>query len=73
MDRDTARGVDRRGQVVDVAVARDDIAVEVGAAPAVPDSSSAQLRAWVRSVGLVVPDRGRLRPGIWDVWRTAHR
>lgn len=60
------------GQPVDVAVAGAGVAVELGAAPAAPEPSTAQVRAWARSVGLEVPDRGRLRPQIWDAWRTAH-
>jgi hypothetical protein len=31
-----------------------------------------RVRAWARSAGLDVPDRGRLRPEIWSAWRTAH-
>jgi hypothetical protein len=27
---------------------------------------------WARRAGLDVPDRGRLRPEIWNAWRTAH-
>ncbi|EUA85022.1 lsr2 family protein [Mycobacteroides abscessus subsp. bolletii 103] len=31
-------------------------------APAAPTPSTAEVRAWARSTGLPVPDRGRLRP-----------
>lgn len=34
-----------------------------------PDPSSAELRAWAKSVGLPVSDRGRLRPEILQAWR----
>lgn len=30
--------------------------------------STAEVRAWARSTGLPVPDRGRLRPEIWTAW-----
>ena len=30
--------------------------------------TTAQVRAWARSAGLPVPDRGRLRPEIWSAW-----
>jgi hypothetical protein len=65
--------VDRlAGQAVDVAASGAGIAVELDAAPSAPDPSTAQVRAWARAAGLAVPDRGRLRPEIWDAWRTAH-
>lgn len=34
--------------------------------------STAQVRAWAREAGLAVPDRGRLRPDIWQAWRDAN-
>jgi hypothetical protein len=34
--------------------------------------STAEVRSWARSAGLEVPDRGRLRPEIWQAWREAH-
>ncbi len=40
-------------------------------APAAPEPSTAEVRAWARAQGLPVPDRGRLRPEIWDAWRAA--
>lgn len=42
-------------------------------APAAPTPSTAEVRAWARSTGLPVPDRGRLRPEIWAAWHDAHR
>lgn len=41
-------------------------------AAAEPEPSSAELRAWAKSVGLPVSDRGRLRPQILQAWRAAH-
>jgi hypothetical protein len=41
------------------------------AAPSQPDPSTAELRAWARAHGLVVPDRGRLRPEIRQAWSDA--
>jgi hypothetical protein len=40
-------------------------------APGAPALSTAEVRAWARARGLPVPDRGRLRPEIWDAWRSA--
>lgn len=37
-------------------------------APAAPTPSTAEVRAWARSTGLPVNDRGRLRPEIWAAW-----
>ena len=42
-------------------------------APAAPEPSTAEVRAWARSVGLPVPDRGRLHPQIWHAWREHHQ
>ena len=36
------------------------------------EPSTAEVRAWARAAGLTVPDRGKLRPDIWDAWRTTH-
>ena len=40
----------------------------VGGAPA-PEATTAEVRAWARAHGLDVPDRGRLRPEIWQRYR----
>ncbi|MGQ0846221.1 MAG: ERCC4 domain-containing protein [Sporichthyaceae bacterium] len=40
-------------------------------APLAPAPGTAELRAWARSAGLDVPDRGRLRPEILQAWRAA--
>jgi hypothetical protein len=41
-------------------------------APERPDPTVAEVRAWARNAGFEVPDRGKLRPGIWDAWHAAH-
>ncbi|MEY8018010.1 ERCC4 domain-containing protein [Mycobacterium servetii] len=41
-------------------------------ASAAPEPSTAEVRAWARAAGLPVPDRGRLRPEIWQAWRDAN-
>ena len=43
------------------------------AAPAVPAPSTAEVRAWARTNGIQVPDRGRLRPEVHQAWEDAHR
>jgi ERCC4 domain len=43
----------------------------VDQAPAAPMPSTAEVRAWARAQGLPVPDRGKLRPEIWEAWRSA--
>ena len=45
---------------------------ETEAAPEAPAPSTSEVRAWARDSGLAVPDRGRLRPEIWQAWRKAH-
>jgi hypothetical protein len=55
-----------------LAVARIGAGEDASAAGApVPAPSTAELRAWARATGLVVPDRGRLRPEIHQAWRDA--
>jgi hypothetical protein len=46
---------------------------ELDRAPAGPQPSTAEVRVWARAAGLPVPDRGRLRPEIWQAWHDAHR
>ncbi len=41
-------------------------------APYRPDPTVGEVRSWARNAGLEVPDRGRLRPEIWDAWNRAH-
>jgi hypothetical protein len=45
---------------------------ELDQAAAAPQPSTAEVRAWARAVGLPVPDRGRLRPDIWQAWHDAN-
>jgi hypothetical protein len=40
-------------------------------APAAPEPSTADGRAWARRHNIAVPERGRLRPEVWQAWRTA--
>lgn len=42
------------------------------AAAAAAEPTTAEVRAWARAMGLTVPNRGRLRPGIHQAWRNAH-
>ncbi|MGI8778536.1 MAG: ERCC4 domain-containing protein [Acidimicrobiales bacterium] len=42
-------------------------------APPAPVPSTAEIRTWARGAGLVVPDRGRLRPELHQAWRDAHQ
>jgi len=41
--------------------------------PAQGEPSTAAVRAWARTTGLTVPNRGRLRPDIWAARRGAHQ
>lgn len=33
--------------------------------------STSEVRRWARAAGLTIPDRGRLRPEVWQAWRDA--
>lgn len=35
------------------------------------ERSTAEVRVWARQLGVIVPDRGRLRPDTWRAWRKA--
>ncbi|MGY1545803.1 Eco57I restriction-modification methylase domain-containing protein [Streptomyces sp. MN6] len=37
--------------------------------PKVTGPTTSEVRAWARARGIDVPDRGRLRPEVWDAWR----
>lgn len=37
------------------------------------EPSTAQVRAWAIDAGLDVADRGRLRPEVWEAYRSAHK
>jgi len=55
-----------------LALARIGVGEDGGAdGPTQPEPSTAEIRAWARSNGLPVPDRGRLRPEIRQAWRDA--
>jgi len=41
-------------------------------APPAPAPSTAEVRAWARAQGITVPDRGKLRPEVWNAWHDAH-
>ncbi len=47
-------------------------ATDLDQAPAAPQPSTGEVRAWARGAGLDVPDRGRLRPEIRQAWRDAN-
>ena len=38
------------------------VSAETAAALAAPEPSTSEVRAWARSIGIAVPDRGRRRP-----------
>jgi hypothetical protein len=46
-----------------------DPTTELDQAPIAPEPSTAELRAWARRHGIVVPDRGRLRPEVLAAWQ----
>lgn len=48
-----------------------DNVTELDQAAAAPEPSTAEVRAWARATGLSVPDRGKLRPDIWQAWHDA--
>ena len=49
-----------------------DSVTELDQAAAAPEPSTAEVRAWARTAGLSVPDRGKLRPDIWQAWHDAN-
>ena len=38
-------------------------------APRAPEPATSEVRARARANGIIVPDRGRLRPDVWQAWR----
>ena len=36
------------------------------------EPTTAEVRAWAREQGYAVPDKGRLRPAVWEAYRAAH-
>jgi hypothetical protein len=49
-----------------------DIITEIDQAPVPEARSTAEVRTRARSAGLEVPDRGGLRPEIWQAWHDAN-
>ena len=49
---------------------RVDVTTPDGTAGAASAPTTAEVRAWARSTGLSVPDRGKLRPEIWAAWES---
>jgi hypothetical protein len=48
------------------------VTIDVATPPPTTGPSTADVRAWARAAGLPVPDRGRLRPDIWQAWHDAN-
>lgn len=46
--------------------------IELDRAPAAPQPSTAEVRARARAAGLPAPERGRLRPNIWQARHDAN-
>jgi hypothetical protein len=46
---------------------------ETMTAPGAPEPTPRELRAWARSAGIDVPDRGRIRPEVLAAWHVAQR
>jgi hypothetical protein len=58
----------------DLALARMGIEEEARPDPqSAPGPSTAEVRAWARTMGFEVTDRGRLRPEVLEAWREAHQ
>ncbi len=53
--------------------ARDAATPATSPAPAAPEPTTSEVRAWARAQGFTVPDRGRLRPDVWQAWRDAQQ
>ncbi len=47
-------------------------AIETATPPGTASPPTAEVRAWARSTGINVPQRGRLHPDVWQAWRDAH-
>jgi hypothetical protein len=44
---------------------------DLDVAPAEPEPTTAELRAWASAQGIAVPARGKLSRDVWDAWRAA--
>jgi ERCC4 domain/Lsr2 len=51
----------------------DAVAPATSTAPSAPEPATSEVRAWARTNGITVPDRGRLRPDVWQAWRDARQ
>ena len=51
----------------------DSVKPSTATAPGAPEPTTSEVRAWARTKGITVPDRGRLRPDIWQAWRDAQQ
>jgi hypothetical protein len=49
-----------------------DTTTELADVAAAPERSTAEVRAWAKTSGLAVPDRGRLRPDVWAACHATH-
>jgi len=49
-----------------------DVAADPAPATTAPPVTTAEVRAWARAHGVDVPDRGRLRPEVWQRYRDRH-
>jgi len=67
IERVPVRDCRRRGASVDLVLDRS----RENRSPA-PEPTTAGVRAWARDHGIGLPDRGRLRPEIWERYRRAH-
>ena len=54
-------------------VGGDAVTPATATAPGAPEPATREVRAWARANGIAVPDRGRLRPDIWQAWRDAQQ
>ena len=64
----TAKKATTKKTTAKKATAKKATAKKSARSPAAPQPSTTEVRAWARTVGLPVPDRGRLRPEIWQAW-----
>jgi len=54
-------------------VGADAVTPATSTAPSAPEPAPSEVRAWARAHGITVPDRGRLRPDVWQAWRDAQQ
>jgi ERCC4 domain len=47
------------------------VGTDLDGAPAAPEPTTAELRAWAAARGIAVPARGKLAREVWDAWRAA--